>query len=101
MSRRFCRQVAPLWRLAVVASTVLAQRTQAQAPGYRLRLDSLFAILDTNQRTMGSVTIRKAGRVIYARSIGYRDSSAMGWVRSDSATTYRIGSITKPFTAVS
>jgi D-alanyl-D-alanine carboxypeptidase len=72
----------------------------AQAPNARLRLDSLFDILETNQRVMGTVSIRRGDRVLYQRSLGYRDSAATGWVRADSATMYRVGSITKPFTAV-
>lgn len=71
----------------------------AQAPGYRARLDSLFTVLEAHDRMMGTVTVRKAGRVIYQRSVGYRDSSAHGWLRADEDTRYRVGSITKPFTA--
>jgi D-alanyl-D-alanine carboxypeptidase len=83
--------------LALMSAPVPAS---AQAPDYRARLDSLFDILESNQRTMGSVTVRRADRVLYQRSLGYRDSAAAGWVRADSATMYRVGSIAKPFTAV-
>jgi D-alanyl-D-alanine carboxypeptidase len=75
-------------------------RPAAQVPNFRARLDSLFTILDTDQRMMGSVTIRKADRILYQRTIGYRDSTAAGWVRSDRLTEFRIGSVTKSFTAV-
>ncbi|HEY0155394.1 MAG TPA: serine hydrolase domain-containing protein [Longimicrobium sp.] len=74
-------------------------RAAAQVPGYRARLDSLFTILETHDRMMGSVTVRRAGRVIYQRTVGFRDSTAAGRLRADSATMYRIGSVTKPFTA--
>lgn len=72
----------------------------SQAPDYRARLDSLFDVLESSNRTMGAVTIRKGDRVIYTRALGYRDSTAAGWIRADSATAYRVGSATKPFTAV-
>lgn len=88
--------------LLVVASAMAVLspvRAGAQSPDYRVRLDSLFDILASAQRTMGSVTIRRGERILYARTIGYRDSAATGWVRSDSATMFRIGSVTKPFTA--
>lgn len=75
-------------------------RAAAPAPDSRARLDSLFTILDASQRMMGSVTVRKGNRVFYQRSIGYRDSTASGWIPSDSLTEFRIGSVTKPFTAV-
>lgn len=90
--------------LGVVASfltlAAVPARSAAQAPDYRVRLDSLFEILELNQRTMGSVTIRKGQRVLYQRTLGYRDSSATGWVKADSLTMYRVGSVAKPFTAV-
>jgi D-alanyl-D-alanine carboxypeptidase len=85
--------------IAQLAIAAFATGAMAQASGYRLRLDSLFTILETHQRMMGSVTIRQAGRVVYSRTIGYRDSSASGWIPSDSATMFRVGSVTKPFTA--
>jgi len=72
----------------------------AQTPGYRARLDSLFGVLERHHRTMGSVTIRRGDRVLYQRTMGYRDSSAAGWVRADQNTSYRLGSVAKPFTAV-
>lgn len=75
-------------------------RAAAPAPDSRARLDSLFTILGASRRMMGSVTVRKGGRVFYQRTIGYCDSTATGWTRSDSLTGFRIGSVTKPFTAV-
>ena len=71
----------------------------AQAVGFHARLDRLLSTLEINQRMMGSLTIRKADRVVYARTVGMRDSTEAGWIRSDSLTAYRIGSVTKPFTA--
>jgi D-alanyl-D-alanine carboxypeptidase len=92
-------RAACLTCLLSMCSIFAPQRTLAQATDYRARLDSLFNALDANQRTMGSVTIRRAGRIIYHRTLGFRDSTATGWSRSDSLTAFRIGSVTKPFTA--
>src|SRR6185436_7305163 len=92
-------------RFALLALALLVtlgtspRRAAAQSTGFHARLDSLFTILDTSQRMMGSIAIRKGNRLLYQRSIGFRDSTQSGWVRSDSSTTYRIGSVTKPFTA--
>lgn len=61
-------------------------------------LDSLFQILDANNRFMGSITIRQNESVIYSNTIGYEDF-ARG-IKSTSGTKYRIGSISKMFTAV-
>jgi CubicO group peptidase (beta-lactamase class C family) len=86
--------------IAIILPGLIPGRPAAQAPNYQARLDSLFTIFDTNQRMMGSVTVRKGDRVLYQRTLGSRDSTAAGWVPSDSLTAFRIGSVTKPFTAV-
>ncbi len=82
------------------AAALPARAAEAQAPGFRERLDSVFTRFDRHARMMGSVTIRRGDRVLYQRSLGYRDSVGDGWVRADSATAYRVGSVAKPFTAV-
>lgn len=63
------------------------------------RLDTLFGRMEAHDRVMGSVTVRRGNRVLYQRSLGHRDSTARGWQRADRATAYRVGSLTKPFTA--
>lgn len=57
----------------------------------RARLDSFFDQLSANQLAMGSIAITHHGKVVYQRSFGDGQTPA---------TTYRIGSITKVFTAV-
>ena len=83
-----------------LSSSQTSSRAAPPAPDSRARLDSLFTILDTSHRMMGSVTVRKGNHVFYQRTVGYRDSTASGWIPSDSLTEFRIGSVTKPFTAV-
>src|SRR5690606_23391820 len=61
------------------------------------KLDSLFTILEDNNKTMGSAVVSKEGKTIYSNSIGYayfKDS-----IKNSAKTKYRIGSITKMFTA--
>jgi CubicO group peptidase (beta-lactamase class C family) len=84
----------------LLAAIALPKPALAQAANYRQRLDSLFDVLASHQRTMGAVSIRQGGRVLYARTFGYRDSTTAGWVRTDAQTMFRVGSVTKPFTAV-
>ncbi|QTE37449.1 serine hydrolase domain-containing protein [Mucilaginibacter gossypii] len=57
----------------------------------RTRLDSLFQYLTANDLAIGNVTISQNGQLIYQHSFG-KDQNP--------ATEYRIGSITKLFTAV-
>ncbi|TDO72719.1 CubicO group peptidase (beta-lactamase class C family) [Flavobacterium chryseum] len=61
------------------------------------RLDSLFQLLDKNHKYMGSIAISENGKLIYSNSIGYDDVANSK--KSDINTKYRIGSISKIFTA--
>lgn len=62
-----------------------------------LTLDSLFQILDGNNRFMGSLSISENGKVTYSKTIGKADLAS--GKSSDKLTKYRIGSISKMFTA--
>ena len=62
-----------------------------------LTLDSLFQILDVNNRFMGSLSISENGKVTYSKTIGKTDLAS--GKSSDNLTKYRIGSISKMFTA--
>nr|MBS0037152.1 beta-lactamase family protein [Saprospiraceae bacterium] len=63
----------------------------------RAKIDSLFAVIENNQKAMGSISIYRDGVEIYSRSIGY--ASLEGERKADENTVYRIGSISKTFTA--
>ena len=60
-------------------------------------LDSLFDLLEINDRFMGTLAISEKGNIIYSKSIGKEDV-ASGKL-SNNLTKYRIGSISKMFTA--
>ncbi|MDE1192590.1 MAG: serine hydrolase [Arachidicoccus sp.] len=64
------------------------------------KLDSLFDILDSNHLAMGSVAIAKDGKIVYQRQIGYSYIDDNKKIAANADTKYRIGSITKMFTAV-
>jgi D-alanyl-D-alanine carboxypeptidase len=61
------------------------------------RLDSLFLLLEKNNKYMGSIAISENGKTIYTKSIGFDDLDASK--KSSINTKYRIGSISKTFTA--
>lgn len=61
------------------------------------RLDAYFRILDSAGRYMGGVAVLKDGRPVYSRSVGYADIESDK--KSDERTRFRVGSITKTFTA--
>lgn len=61
------------------------------------KLDSLFAVVGENEKIMGSLSIFKAGEEIYSRSLGF--ANVEDQVIANNKTRYRIGSISKTFTA--
>lgn len=64
----------------------------------KAKLDSLFMLIEANTKGMGSFSISKEGKEIYQKSIGYSD--VVNKAKNNKTTKYRIGSITKTFTAV-
>lgn len=61
------------------------------------KLDSLFNILSANNKYMGNVAVAQNGKTIYAKAIGKADIETGKDANTDSK--YRIGSISKTFTA--
>lgn len=59
--------------------------------------DAYFDVLEQNDKFSGSVAIAKDGKIIYRRAIGYSDFENRK--KNDSETAFRIGSISKTFTA--
>ncbi len=63
------------------------------------KLDSLFNILAEKNKAMGCLAISKKGTVIYSKAIGYSYISDTQKIQATEKTRYRIGSISKMFTA--
>jgi len=62
------------------------------------KLDTYFKTLDNDHKVMGSFAIADHGKVVYTNTIGFSDVESNR--KADFNTIYRIGSITKTFTAV-
>ena len=62
-----------------------------------LKLNNYFRSLDSNNKFMGSVALMKNGEIVYTNQIGYADIETKQ--ESNQNTKYRIGSISKTFTA--
>ena len=62
------------------------------------RLDSLFHLLEKENKMMGSISIQKAGLEIYNKQFGFCDVATQ--LKPKATSVYRIGSISKMFTAV-
>ncbi|NIG54899.1 beta-lactamase family protein [Chitinophaga sp. Cy-1792] len=61
------------------------------------RIDMLLNILEQKDKYMGSIAVSQNGHLLYSRAIGYSDIATSKQATTD--TRYRIGSISKMFTA--
>lgn len=87
-------------KLSAVLSLFLILHGAAKSQVFnKARLDSFFVALNTHDQSMGSVAIASGGAVVYQNAIGY--SQANGAIKTPATiqTKYRIGSISKMFTA--
>jgi CubicO group peptidase (beta-lactamase class C family) len=66
----------------------------------KAKLDSFFDRLLEKNKAMGSVTIARNGQPLYTRTIGYSQINGSEKKPLTTASRFRIGSITKMFTAV-
>ena len=64
----------------------------------REKLDNYFDVLEKNNKFMGSVAVAKNGELIYTKTVGLADVENN--IKANQHTKYRIGSISKSFTAV-
>jgi D-alanyl-D-alanine carboxypeptidase len=83
---------------AFLLTFALSGAISAQTPD-KARLDRFFDRLAEKNKAMGSLTIAKDGRLLYTRTIGHSQINAAEKKPSTAMTRYRIGSITKMFTA--
>lgn len=82
--------------LLIVLSTVNVTAQEINKP----KLDSFLNILAEKNKAMGSLAIAKNGTVIYSKAIGYSSISGSEKKPATTLTKYRIGSISKMFTAI-
>jgi D-alanyl-D-alanine carboxypeptidase len=65
----------------------------------KAKLDQFFDRLAEKNKAMGSLTIARDGKVLYTRAIGYSQINGTEKKPLTAANRFRIGSITKMFTA--
>ncbi len=83
--------------LSILCGLLFCSLSFAQLPD-KAKLDEYFNVLEKNNKFMGSVAVSKNGTILYQRSVGLSDVE--GNKRANEQSTYRIGSISKTFTAV-
>ncbi|MGI4863698.1 MAG: serine hydrolase domain-containing protein [Janthinobacterium lividum] len=86
-------------RLLFLTALLSASLPAAQAQQLNTaKLDSLLTSLAANNKMMGSLAVSRAGQVVYSHAFGYAQLAPK--MPATPATRYRMGSITKMFTAV-
>lgn len=78
--------------------TLLTTRLVVAQPIDKAKLDAYFRALEANNKYMGSVALARNGQMIYTKTTGFAD--VQPGKKPNDATKYRIGSISKTFTAV-
>jgi len=86
----FIKALLPL-SFVFISLSILAQDFDQK------KMDAFFDAIEENDKGMGSFALSKGGEVIYARAIGYANVSKKQ--KPNPETKYRIGSISKTFTA--
>jgi CubicO group peptidase (beta-lactamase class C family) len=85
-------------RLPLLAALLGAATLTTQAQSLNTaKLDSLLTSLAANNKMMGSLAVSRAGQVVYSHAFGSAQLNPN--VPATPATHYRMGSITKMFTA--
>ncbi len=74
-----------------IAISLTAQEFQTE------KMDSLFFLLEKHDKAMGSLSVYSKGERVYQKSIGYADVGDK--IKATDKTHYRIGSVSKMFTA--
>src|ERR1700712_3027425 len=75
--------------------------TFAQTPAVnKSRIDSLLTAVTADNQGMGSLAISQNGALVYQKSTGFSVVNGERHPLATSKTRYRIGSISKMFTAV-
>lgn len=63
----------------------------------RQKMDDYLELLEKHNKFMGSVCLYQDGKSIYSKAVGYRDADE--GLLNETTTEFRVGSITKMFTA--
>jgi CubicO group peptidase (beta-lactamase class C family) len=87
-------------RILVAALLAIAVASGSAQTLDNTKLDQLLDRLAAKNKGMGALTLARAGNILYSHSFGYRYVNGTQKTPGDASTKYRIGSITKTYTAV-
>jgi CubicO group peptidase (beta-lactamase class C family) len=86
--------------LAVLLFSVFFFSTACSQTPHLKKLDSLFDLLQNRGLANGSLAVSVNGKIAYQRAIGFAMIDSNKKIAANTDTKYRIGSVTKVFTAV-
>lgn len=87
-------------KLLFILSAFIIGAISANAQFSKEKMDSLLDVYEQKNKLMATVAIGYDQQLVYKRAIGYKWYEGEQKIKSDPLTKYRIGSITKTFTAV-
>ncbi|WP_394759084.1 serine hydrolase domain-containing protein [Flavobacterium sp.] len=85
-------------KLILFGAFIFSLNISAQQKTRFDKIDSLLVHLNQNNKFMGQVCIREAGNIVFEKAYGFSDVENN--IKANKSTKYKIGSITKTFTAV-
>ena len=85
------------WVYTALSVCFCSQLTFSQSENYK-QIDKYLDDLEKHNKFMGSVAVAKNGAIVYSKAVGYSDVEK--GIRANEDSKYRIGSISKTFTAV-
>jgi CubicO group peptidase (beta-lactamase class C family) len=77
---------------SIVFTTIISAQNFEKA-----KMDSLFKLIDANEKSMGSISIYHESKEVYQYSMGYADVEKKQ--KANALTKYRVGSVSKIFTS--
>ncbi|MES2109119.1 MAG: serine hydrolase domain-containing protein [Bacteroidota bacterium] len=86
--------------LALLSLWVLVSNCHQTHHFDKPKLDSFFTAMSAHDQTMGSIAIAENGKIVYQKAIGYSQVDGKTKTPANLKTKYKVGSITKMFTAV-
>jgi CubicO group peptidase (beta-lactamase class C family) len=90
-----CKSFTLLSATLLSFSSIITQAQQLNTA----KLDSLFNSLTANKKMMGSLALSQNGKEVYSRAFGYLQTDSAVSISATPTTRYRVGSISKVFTA--
>jgi len=83
--------------VACTESKTLVQPEEQNPNNYQVKIDSLLETYDKKDLFMGSIILSQSGKIVYKNTVGLSDIKTNK--KASISTKYRIGSVTKSFTA--